>query len=171
MVNNFSQIRKLLEFKNQGDFYFCQLIVRKKDLATVKGGNNNSRLVKAYYISSLCGHRSESLESVVIKMNDYLREISKNVTLSENLRTAYKGIGAMMNVYIKIINAPGPMFWFVNDRNSDKIYFSQSKVSREIGWLEHYLHFNVMKYQFIKSLEAGEDSINCFEIWIHKFRN
>lgn len=53
MVNNFEQIKSLMEFPNKGDFYFIQILQRKKDNATKKNGNNNSRLVKAYYISDL----------------------------------------------------------------------------------------------------------------------
>lgn len=42
-----------MDFPNDGDFYFLQLIQRKKDKATESNGNNNARLVKAYYISSI----------------------------------------------------------------------------------------------------------------------
>lgn len=117
----------------------------------------------AMNISSLCGHQIESLDSVAKKVNDYFKAISKNINLSESRRAAHKGMGMMMEVYLKILNAPDPTFWFVNDRNSDKIYFAPSKVAREVGWLESYLHFNVMKYQFVKSLREGKDLIECFE--------
>ena len=56
MVNNFKQIRELLEFRSEDDMYFCQILQRKKDAKAgekVNGTNNNSRLVKAYYVSSL----------------------------------------------------------------------------------------------------------------------
>ena len=57
MVNNFKQIRALLDFRSKDDFYFLQILQRKKDqkdkAIKVNGTNNNARLVKAYYISSL----------------------------------------------------------------------------------------------------------------------
>lgn len=53
MINNFKQISELLKFTNKDDFYFLQIIQRKKDNRGVKGVNNNSRVVKAYYIKSI----------------------------------------------------------------------------------------------------------------------
>jgi hypothetical protein len=55
MINNFELIRPLLEFKSEDDFYFIQILQRKKDhkKGKVNGTNNNSRLIKAYYVNSL----------------------------------------------------------------------------------------------------------------------
>ncbi|MFW5804532.1 MAG: hypothetical protein ACOCWG_04820 [bacterium] len=55
-INNFETIRKLLDFeRSKDDFYFLQILQRKKDhgQSKVNGANNNSRLIKAYYIHSL----------------------------------------------------------------------------------------------------------------------
>lgn len=55
MVDNFKQIKALLNFE-EGKFYFLQVILRKKDFKEglkVNGTNNNSRLIKAYFIDSL----------------------------------------------------------------------------------------------------------------------
>lgn len=55
-VNNFELIRPLLEFRTEDDFYFIQVLQRKKDFKDgqkVNGTNNNSRLVKAYYVNSI----------------------------------------------------------------------------------------------------------------------
>lgn len=52
-VDNFDQIKSLLEWDNEDDFYFLQILQRKKDTKPgqeVSGTNNNSRLIKAYYI-------------------------------------------------------------------------------------------------------------------------
>ena len=56
MINNFEQIRELLKFRSNDDFYFLQILQRKKDAKEgqkVNGTNNNSRLIKAYYIKSI----------------------------------------------------------------------------------------------------------------------
>jgi hypothetical protein len=55
MTDNFDIIRNLLEFKSEDDFYFLQILQRKKDhkKGKVNGTNNNSRLIKPYYIGSL----------------------------------------------------------------------------------------------------------------------
>lgn len=54
MINNFEIIKPLLEFE-EGYFYFLQILQRKKDHKEMKvnGSNNNSRLIKAYYIHSM----------------------------------------------------------------------------------------------------------------------
>ncbi len=58
MIDNFKQISSLLKFDNENQFYFLQIIQRKKDFKeedtiTYLGTNNNNRLIKAYYIYSL----------------------------------------------------------------------------------------------------------------------
>lgn len=55
MIDNFKQIRDMLEFRSQDDFYFLQILQRKKDhkAGKVNGTNNNSRLIRAYYVHSL----------------------------------------------------------------------------------------------------------------------
>jgi hypothetical protein len=53
MVDNFEQIKSLLKFDNENEFYFLQIIQRKKDHKDSNfklGISNNNRLIKAYYI-------------------------------------------------------------------------------------------------------------------------
>ena len=54
-IDNFDTIRGLLDFRSEDDFYFLQILQRKKDHKRMKvnGTNNNSRMIKAYYIKSL----------------------------------------------------------------------------------------------------------------------
>lgn len=55
MVDNFELIKPLLEFPHKDIFYFVQILQRKKDHKGERlgGSNNNSRLIKAYYITSV----------------------------------------------------------------------------------------------------------------------
>lgn len=55
MIDNFDQIAPLMHFPSSDNFYFVQVLQRKKDHAGVRlgGSNNNSRLIKAYHISSV----------------------------------------------------------------------------------------------------------------------
>lgn len=50
MINNFDQIKSLLKFENEHEFYFVQILQRKKEHPEL--GKNN-RLIKAYYICSI----------------------------------------------------------------------------------------------------------------------
>lgn len=50
MTDNFNQIRGLLTFDSEDDFYFCQIIKRKKENPDV---GSNSVLIKSFYIKSV----------------------------------------------------------------------------------------------------------------------
>lgn len=53
MIDNFEQVANLLSFNSEDDFYFLQILQRKKDNPEeYLGSNNSSRLIKAYYIKS-----------------------------------------------------------------------------------------------------------------------
>jgi len=49
MINNFQQIKNLLEFTSSDDYYFVQILMRSKDHENL--GSNN-RLIKTYSIKS-----------------------------------------------------------------------------------------------------------------------
>ena len=52
MVDNFELIKPLLSFDKHGDFYFLQLLLRKKDgLDVPNGSDNQRRLVRDYHIT------------------------------------------------------------------------------------------------------------------------
>ena len=58
MIDNIELIKPLLHFDSDDDYYFLQILQRKKDVkadTNIKciGSNNNSRLIKGYYVSSL----------------------------------------------------------------------------------------------------------------------
>lgn len=50
MINNFEQIKKLLIFASEDDFYHLQILKRKKEHPDL---GSNSYVVKTYYISSV----------------------------------------------------------------------------------------------------------------------
>ena len=53
MVDNWNKIAGLLNWQSDDEFYFLQVIVRKKDLPdAIKGSNNSARLIKSYYIKN-----------------------------------------------------------------------------------------------------------------------
>ena len=71
MIDNFELIKPLLHFDAPGNFYFVQVIQRKKDHKAENirlGRNNNARLIKAYYIYSL--EKLEEHKAEMIKLAD-----------------------------------------------------------------------------------------------------
>lgn len=53
-VNNFKIVRSLLDFSSSDDFYFLQILKRKKENPEVPSNhNNNKRSIRTYYIPSL----------------------------------------------------------------------------------------------------------------------
>ena len=52
-VNNFDLIKTLLKFEDKDDFYFLQIIQRKKDGNQVPSANSGYRTIKTYYIRSI----------------------------------------------------------------------------------------------------------------------
>lgn len=65
MVNNFTKVKSILDFQSEDDFYFLQLIKRKKDLPDI--GSNNVT-VGLYYIRSL--EHLNKVESDIINICD-----------------------------------------------------------------------------------------------------
>lgn len=54
MTDNFDIIKPLLKFENPGDFYFLQILLRKKDGNNVPNGSDNQRRdIRDFYITSL----------------------------------------------------------------------------------------------------------------------
>ena len=89
MVDNFKLIRNYLKFESEDDFYFLQIIKRKKDGPgpngiKITGTNNKSRTIKAYYISSV--EYLDSIEAEVKHLCDYFNARAM-ITLS---RRSYK---------------------------------------------------------------------------------
>lgn len=57
MKDNLELIKPLLKFESKDDYYFLQILVRKKDRDSlpfkIGGSNNNSRLIKSYNVTSI----------------------------------------------------------------------------------------------------------------------
>lgn len=85
-INNFNLIYPLLNFDGEDDFYFAQILQRKKDNpGNVHGSNNSSRLIQAYYITSV--EKLKSLEQEMIHFADYF---NARVGINLNKRGFYK---------------------------------------------------------------------------------
>lgn len=68
LINNFNLIKNFLEFE-EGNFYFLQILLRRKDNPdAVNGSNNNYRTIKSYFINSK--EYLEQKEDEIIKLCD-----------------------------------------------------------------------------------------------------
>lgn len=53
-IDNIEQIKKLLNFENEGDFYYCLILKRKKDQPEGERDNHQSvRTIKTYCVNSI----------------------------------------------------------------------------------------------------------------------
>jgi len=85
MINNFKQISELMSFNNDDEFYFVQLLQRKKEHPEL--GSNN-RLVKTYYIKSV--EQLLKLEDEMIFFADYFNaRIGINLNKRSYKKTAF----------------------------------------------------------------------------------
>ena len=96
MVDNFKQISKLLTFNSDDEFYFVQIIQRKKDNKGIKGSNNKNRLMKAYYIRSV-----EQLMDLKPEMIHFAEFFNARVGINLNKRSFEK---TAFNTLLKIAN-------------------------------------------------------------------
>lgn len=86
MIDNFELIKPMLEFESDDDFYFVQILQRKKDNpGGVNGSNNSARLVKAYYINSI-----EHLDDMKNEMIFFANNFNARVGINLNKRSYYK---------------------------------------------------------------------------------
>ena len=73
IVDNFNLFKEVMEFNNEDEFYFVQILIRGKDGHTEQGvnGNNKNRLIKYYTIRSvdeLC-RKEEEIKSICHALN------------------------------------------------------------------------------------------------------
>lgn len=89
-IDNFELIKPLLSFNSEDEFYFVQIIQRKKDNKNnpniqYLGSNNSSRLIKAYYINSI-----EKLEKQKEEMIGIAKLFNARIGINLNKRSYYK---------------------------------------------------------------------------------
>lgn len=73
LVNNFNLFKEIMEFNNEDEFYFVQILIRGKDGHTEQGvnGNNKNRLIKYYTIRSVdeLSKKEEEIKSICHALN------------------------------------------------------------------------------------------------------
>lgn len=86
MIDNFELIKNTFKFDSEYDFYFIQIIQRKKDHKDSEfklGVNNNNRLIKAYYIYS-----TEQLDRYKLEIITFCNTFKARAYIHLNIRNA-----------------------------------------------------------------------------------
>lgn len=158
MVNNFEQIKNILTWETKDDFYFLQIIQRKKDATDemkVSGCSNNSRLVKAYYVKSL-----DHLNFITPEVIQLCKVFNARAGINLNKRSFEKS--ALQNLKLVTDN--------IINKNYDKVYKTYSsavgKFSHDSNkkWIididKEELHKVEAMKMFVESIQPYEDNIS-----------
>lgn len=82
-IDNFKQLRKHLTFHNPNEFYFLQIIQRKKDGNEGLHVRNGYRLIRSYYIYSL-----EEFDSLESRIKELCESNNARAYINLNVRNA-----------------------------------------------------------------------------------
>jgi hypothetical protein len=98
MIDNFEIIKPMLKFESEDDFYFIQILQRKKDNpGRVNGSSNSSRLVKAYYIDSI-DHLDELKDEMIFFANHFNARVGLNLNKRSYEKTAFNTLKKVAEV-------------------------------------------------------------------------
>ena len=82
-IDNFKQLREHLTFHNPNEFYFLQIIQRKKDGNEELHARNGYRLIRSYYIYSL-----EEFDSLESRIKELCESNNARAYINLNVRNA-----------------------------------------------------------------------------------
>lgn len=151
-VNNFYQVAKLLTWEKPGDYYYVQLILRKKDGATTFANKNNSaRLIKTYQFFNLEQFLAKEIEIIELcELCKCRAGINLNVrneeavayklltNLAERISSRnFKGINGILNTTNGGVKSDDRI-WLIDCDSEDEYYAVRNVLSDEtLRPLEH----------------------------------
>lgn len=98
MIDNFELIKSMLNFESEDDFYFVQILQRKKDNpGGVNGSNNSARLVKAYYINSV-QHLEDMKDEIIFFATYFNARVGINLNKRSYEKTAFNTLKKIADV-------------------------------------------------------------------------
>lgn len=98
-VDNFDRICEMLEFNKKDEFYFLQIIQRKKDGNVTDTGNNGYRTIKTYYIYSI-----EQLRKKEDKIKELCLKNNARAYINVNRRNAEEVVLSAIQQYAQLIS-------------------------------------------------------------------
>lgn len=93
MIDNVEIIKPLLNFESEDDFYFLQILQRKKDNPNL---GSNSRVIKNYYITSV-EHLQNRYEEIKILCNTFNARASIRLNKRSFSKVGFKAIQNIAN--------------------------------------------------------------------------
>jgi hypothetical protein len=123
MIDVLQNIRGLLEFKSDDDFYYLQILMRKKENPQL---GSNSRVIKNYYIKSI-----DHLDKVYSEIKALCNQFNARAMLRLNKRSFYNtGFKAMVNMANTMANKD-----FKSMRSQYDKACGQGHNDREKSWI------------------------------------
>jgi len=115
-------------------------------------------------INGLIGYKIYTIEDQINFMEKGIKRIAhdKKIIPNETTRSWHVEAEIYFNVFKELIGGSLPSFWYLNDVDSGKIIIATTTAGAKHKELLEYIHVNVLKYQFLKSIEEGKDLIECF---------
>ena len=98
-VDNFNRIYEILKFNNKDEFYFLQIIQRKKDGNVTDTGNDGYRTIKTYYIYSV-----EQLRKKENKIKELCLKNNARAYININRRNAEEVALSAIQQYAQLIS-------------------------------------------------------------------
>lgn len=96
-IDNYLQIKNVLQFESDDDFYFLQIIRRKKENNSL---NSNSKVVKTFYISSL-EYLDDKVEEIKVLCRLYNARACINLNRRSYKKCAFQFLSKISN---KLLN-------------------------------------------------------------------
>jgi hypothetical protein len=123
MVDNIEKVKSLMVFESEDDFYYLQILMRKKENPQL---GSNSRVIKNYYIKSI-----EHLDKMYPEIKDLCNLLNARAMFRLNKRSFYNtGFKAMVNMANTMANKD-----FKNLRSQYDKACGQGHNSKDKTWI------------------------------------
>jgi len=139
MIDCIELIKDLLVFETNDDFYFLQILQRKKENPNL---GSNSKVIKNYYISST-EHLIEKYDEIKSLCNMFNARASLRLNKRSFEKVAFKSLENFANImqtkeYKHIINCYDKACGLLNNEKQKKWIVDIDR--NELVWLEHIIN-------------------------------
>lgn len=148
MIDNIEIYKEhILKFVNEGDFYYCNILLRKKDMNTDKGNHQSVRVIKDYCFYSVddLDKRYEEIKKIaeifkarvylgVNRLNDAQVTIRMIKSLAERLESGNNNCRNLWSSTVGTLSAQGEKRWVV-DIDQEEL-FLKDEIKEHIQSLE-----------------------------------